>query len=102
MSFETALDALTSDARLWDEISQELGGAARSASGLVLDPSQFSFAGGGVAASYESARARVQALLDGGERETEGAATALLQVRQTYEGTDQAARAELEGVWDHQ
>lgn len=102
MSFEAAMEALSNDSRLWDGVSQELYEASRVASGLSLAPSQFSFAGDNVAATYETARAKVEALLKGGESETAGASAALLQVRRTYEGTDEAARASLEGVWDFQ
>lgn len=100
MTFEAAMEALTADAVRWDTTAGVLGGAADSTGGLAASPSQFSFAGGTVASLYEETRASVERLLRGGESETAGAAVALRKVRETYEGTDQAARDRLAGTWD--
>lgn len=99
MSFGTALEALTADAKRWDVISDGLDAARGAAASLQLDDADFSFAGGDLAASYESVRSRVQQLLRQGREETSGAAGTLLDVRRVYEGTDAAARADIEGLW---
>ena len=99
MSITTALDALTADANRWEGVADELGGAGDAAAALWLPRSAFSFAGGDAAATYEAVRAHVESLLRGAQSEVVGAAAALRQVRATYEGTDDAARAALQATW---
>ena len=100
MEFDVALEALKSDAAIWDDVSAALDGAARAASGLSLAPSAFSFAGGGVATTYESVRSAVESLLRGGALETSRAADTLLAVKRAYEQSDSAAGITFAGQWD--
>ena len=99
MTMQAALQALSTDATRWDEVSDALGQARDAAAGLALPASTFSFAGGEAAAAYDAVRAHVHSLLDGGVQETSGAAATLRQVRKAYEGTDEAARAGISGLW---
>jgi uncharacterized protein YukE len=100
MTFEAAMQALTDDAKRWDRVADAARTAADTAGSLTTHPSQFSFAGGAVASSFEEVRAIVEQLLRGGSTEMAGAATALRQVRATYEGTDESAKQRLAGTWD--
>jgi hypothetical protein len=100
MTFEAAMQALTDDAKRWDGVADATGTAASTAGALTAHPSQFSFTGGAVATAFEELRAVVENLLRDGSAEMAGAATALRQVRATYEGTDEAARQRLAGTWD--
>ncbi|MBT0993258.1 hypothetical protein KIN34_03010 [Cellulomonas sp. DKR-3] len=100
MTFEAAMQALTDDAKRWDGVADVTRTAADSAGSLSVRPSQFSFAGGAVSTSFEEIRSVVEGLLRGGSAEMAGAATALRQVRATYEGTDEAAKQRLAGTWD--
>lgn len=100
MTFEAAMQALTDDAKRWDGVADATRTAADKAGGLTVHASQFSFAGGSVSTAFEDVRSLVEELLRGGATEMAGAATALRQVRTTYEGTDEAARQRLAGTWD--
>lgn len=100
MGLEVALDALTDDAAIWEDASGTLEDAASAAGGLGLTHGQFSFAGGTVAATYEELRSRVQTLLEDGAGKLDDGAAQLRQVRTTYEGSDEASKDSLDGVWD--
>lgn len=99
MTLQTALEALTTDANRWDDVSEALSQARDAATGLTLPASTFSFAGGEAASAYEAVRAHVRSLLDGGVTQTADAAQALRDVRKAYEQTDASASAGLSGLW---
>lgn len=100
MSFEIAMQALTADAGKWDATADMLATAASAAGGLVASEAEFSFAGGDVAAAYESTRAFVQDYLSKGAKEAGGAADALRAVRAAYEGSDTSASNEVMSKWE--
>ena len=99
MSFQTAMRALSADATRWSATSDMLETASSAAAGMTLRDQDFSFAGGDVAAAYESLRAYAQDYLTTGSKETAGAATALVAVRRAYEGSDDASAQEVRSKW---
>lgn len=101
MSFEAALEALSSDATMWEGVSSSLSEAAGATDGLTLY-SEFSFAGlsAGLAETYNQVREKAGDLLVGGGRETADIADTLRLVRRTYESTDQSVSTSLQGTWD--
>ena len=101
-TLQAALDALSHDATTWDDVSSTLSSAATSASGEFLDDDQFSWAGSatGLTATYAALKDKIAGLCAGGSQETAAAAQELRNVKTTYEGTDEAAKNKLHGVWD--
>lgn len=102
MTLKADLDAMTADAAAWHAASDVLMNAKSSAAGLTLDESVFCFAGGDVAALYESVRKQVEDFLDAGRRETDNAADTLVQVRDDFQSTDLSERDRHVGAWDPQ
>ncbi|MFQ6172657.1 hypothetical protein ACK8HX_13695 [Oryzobacter sp. R7] len=101
MSFRVALEALSADAGVWDEVSTTLDGASTTAAGLGLTTSQLSWAAEvvGLTATYESMRAKTERLLGEGATQTSTIAEGLRTVKTTYEGSDEAAKQRLESAW---
>ena len=81
MTLKVALEALASDAGVWDDVSTTLGSARDSASGLTVTQGQMSWASAvtGLLQTYE--------------------AQGLRTVKTTYEGSDQAAVERLSSAW---
>lgn len=102
MSIEVALEALSADAKLWDNASSVLDGAAGYAAVLTLTGADLSnvAAGVGLDTAYEAARARVERLLREGTDELATIATTLRQVRAVYESQDASQRAAYSGLWE--
>ena len=99
MSFQVALDALTSDAQRWDDTGHVLSRAADAANGMVVAPADFSFLGGDVHDAYEKGRSFMAAFLSDGSKEAFGAASALREVRQEYEDADKRTVDRLAKEW---
>ncbi|MGL4177780.1 MAG: hypothetical protein ACRCSN_17110 [Dermatophilaceae bacterium] len=101
MGFEAQLQALADDAAVWDRVATTLSGASSSAAGRALHVAELSWAGEvtGLVSTYESIRAKVERLLKEGSTETGTISDGLITVKQTYEGTDAAAQAELQSAW---
>ena len=101
-SITVALEALESDARLWEDASSTLGAAARSASGLALTSMTLSRVGEevGLVSTCEEVRARVERLLREGETELQVIATTLRQIKTAYESQDAAQRSAFGGLWE--
>jgi hypothetical protein len=87
-----ALDALEADAVRWSDAAADLRAAASAATGLVLEPAAFSFAGHAVAAAYEALRSRTARLLTEGADNLESIAAALRASAAAY-AADEAAGA---------
>lgn len=102
MGLTADLAAMTSDAQAWYAASGVLDAAKQSAAGLTIDESTFCFAGGDVAALYETARKQVEDYLAGGTTETRNAADTLIEVRDDFESTDTSERDRHAGSWDPQ
>lgn len=98
MSLEVALDALSKDAKRWDDTAEMLKNAASDCAGMQLSHQDFSFMGGDAQKAYEEVRSFMQTYLTDGERETDGAAAALRNVKAAYEGTDQLTKAEIDRI----
>lgn len=99
MSFQTSMHALSADATKWSETSDMLDTASSAAGEMTLTLQDFTFAGGEVLAAYEEMRSFVQDYLTTGSKETDGAASALREVRRTYEGSDEGAKRSIESKW---
>jgi len=99
LSFEASIDALTADSRRWDDSADMLATAAKTVGGMRLGPDVFGFAGGNAYEAYESIRSYTEEYLQKGSHETSGAAAALRQVRDTYEGSDEEAKQKFASKW---
>jgi len=101
MTLKVALEALASDAGVWDDVSSTLGSARDSASGLTVTQAQMSWASDvtGLLQTYEAMRAKTEGLLGGGATQTSTIAQGLRTVKTTYEGSDQAAVERLSSAW---
>ncbi|KQO96883.1 hypothetical protein [Leifsonia sp. Leaf264] len=95
-----AYDALTNDARRWDGVAARLDQAKASVANLDLGRGEFSFAAMDVADEYARLRALVVRLLEDGATQTRGAASALREIREDFEGTDAAIQASLAELWE--
>lgn len=100
MSFEASMEALASDSKAWQAASDTLASAQSSAGGLTIPEYAFSFAGGDVAALYESARSYVEGYLQQGAKETGKAAETLLEIREDFMSTDAGERDRYNGKWE--
>jgi len=104
MTIQAAMEALTSDAKRWDEVSTALSTASGTASGLALGSSVFPQLLGmsdlDLDGIYTQLQSKVEHLLSEGSTETGAIADALVQVRKDFESTDQSVRDALKGVWD--
>src|SRR5204863_7418225 len=98
MSLKVALDALSKDAKRWDDSADMLKTAATTCAGLKLDHQDFSFMGGSAQKAYEDVRSFMHTYLSDGQRETSGAASALRNVKAAYEGSDQLTKAEIDKI----
>lgn len=99
MTFQTSMDAMTKDAARWDDTAAVLKTAAADCKGMTLRAQDFSFAGGDVHSEYEKARAYMEQFLTDGQSATSGAAAALKKARDIYEGSDEAAKKNIEAAW---
>ncbi|WP_109508008.1 hypothetical protein [Nocardioides speluncae] len=99
MSFEVAMDALTSDAKRWDTIAGRLETSANDLAGLTLNPKAWTFAGGEAAEAYERFRGIVESYVRGGATETASAAVRLREIRRIYESADEEAKNDLARIW---
>lgn len=102
MNLKADLAAMTADANAWYTGSGVLADAKQGAAGLTLDASVFCFAGGDVAALYETVRNQVEDYLNGGKVETKNAADTLIEVRDDFESTDLSERDRHVGAWNPQ
>lgn len=101
MTLKVALEALASDAGVWDDVSTTLGSARDSASGLTVTQGQMSWASDvtGLLQTYEAMRSKTEGLLGGGATQTSTMAQGLRTVKTTYEGSDRAAVERLSSAW---
>ena len=101
MTLKVALEALASDAGVWDDVSTTLGSARDSASGLTVTQGQMSWASDvtGLLQTYEAMRSKTEGLLGGGATQTSTMAQGLRTVKTTYEGSDGAAVERLSSAW---
>src|SRR6476469_7668080 len=101
MTLKVALEALSSDAGVWDDVSTTLGSARDSATGLTVTQGQMSWAADvtGLLQTYEAMRSKTERLLGGGATQTSTIAQGLRTVKTTYEGSDQAAVQRLSSAW---
>lgn len=102
MTFAYATEALSADAKLWDDVSDKLTDLKSTVTGLDVYTGAFSFAGTEAAAAYAALQTAVSALLDDGSTITAGAATTLRQIRSDYENTELSIQQSLDGLWEPQ
>ena len=102
MTFHVDLEALTTDARIWDGISGALHGVKRALPGLRLSTSELSWAAEatGFATAYDDFVDRVRARVAQGETETERLGDGLRKVRAAYQDSDTRARDRFDGLWE--
>ena len=102
MTLEASLDALRDDAKVWDGVSDVLGGARSSCGSLTLTAHELTGMAdrAGLVDLYEQVRAMVVELLGEGSTSADAIADALLDVRRQYQDDDRAARERLAGAWE--
>jgi uncharacterized protein YukE len=98
--FQVAMNALTKDAKRWDDTADMLKTAATDCAAMTLRAQDFSFMGGEVHKEYEAARTFMHDYLSDGQRATSKTASTLRDVRKTYEGSDERAKHNIESAWD--
>lgn len=92
-------DALTKDAKTWDQVSTDLKTASGAVGAVDISRSAFSFAALDVFDTYAQVRQHVIDLLTAGATEADGGAAALLAIRTTLEANESAAVSEFGGMW---
>jgi hypothetical protein len=102
MTFKASMEALTKDAKRWDDTAEMLQKARADCADMTLRAQDFSFLGGDVHQQYEEVREFMQDYLRDGERETSGAGDGLRKVHSTYQGSDEAAQQRLKSAWEWQ
>lgn len=98
---EVALNALTDDAGIWNNVSKDLGAAKQAASDLDLTALHFSYIGDklGMTELYRKIQEKMVRLLGEGEQHDAEVASALIAVRTTYEQEEQEGVHRMKGVW---
>jgi hypothetical protein len=101
-TLKAALEALTADSGRWSEVSGDLQTASTSAYGLDIHqwsfPSQMDI---NLQPLYTQVQEKVAKLLAGGADETAEISNELLRVKKVLKSTDEAAKQDLESVWDY-
>ncbi|NBE52157.1 hypothetical protein [Streptomyces boluensis] len=100
MTFKASMDALTADAKRWDDTAAMLQTAGGKCADMTLRAQDFSFLGGDTHEAYEAVREFMKGFLLDGERAASGAGNALIKVRNTYEGSDETAKQNLKEAWE--
>lgn len=101
MTLKVSLDALTSDARQWEQTAGALTRAATASGGLELANHELSWAASstGLEATYAEICRHVTNLLTEGALETDRISVALEGVRRAYEDRESATSAALVAKW---
>lgn len=100
MDISVAYESLTKDAQIWDGVGDELGDMGRILSHLHLSRGAFSFAAMDVADRYAEVTLQVAALLSSGEKAASDTASALREVRNAWEGHEQAVSSSISEMWE--
>ena len=102
MSLKVAIDALRTDAALWDEIGSAVSSAGSAAGLLGLSETTMSFAAErtGLLATYNALADRMADLLTDAGTVHHRLAVTLDQAAAAYEANDERAAARFRGVWD--
>lgn len=102
MTYKVALEALGSDAKIWNATSTALNSAGVSGSVQVLTDDDFSFIGSttGLTTTYQDLKDKVVLLLQDGETQTTHIATTLLEVKKNYEDNERNAESRYKGQWN--
>jgi hypothetical protein len=99
MTFQSSMNALSNDAKRWDDTATMLKTATTDVSAMTLRFQDFSFMGGDAHSEYEKIRAFMEQYLTDGHTETSQAAGSLHKTKDIYEGTDEAAKKSIESAW---
>ena len=96
-----ALQAMRSDASVWEDMSDELAAARRIVDRLDLGIQQFSFLGdlAGLPDLYTEIQLRIAGLLQQGSDEFDHLGTALRRAADGYEDDDRTSAHEIRGVY---
>lgn len=103
MTYKVALEALSSDATLWEATSTALISASTQSDWQDLNVDQLSWAAEvtGLTLTYNALQTKVQTLLSQGGTETANIAKTLRTVKKNYEENEQKARESYKGTWDY-
>ena len=102
MTVNAAIEALRHDSRVWDRVAQVTDAASQEAQALTLSESDVSWAGNHTCllGTYMEIQRKTVTLLSEATTVYTGLSTALDQVADAYERSDERAATELKGVWD--
>jgi len=102
MTYEVALEALASDATMWDDTSTTLLTASTSAWDQSLGVSELSWAADvvGLNTTYAFLQGKVAGLLSEGSTETGNIASTLRAIKKNYEDDEQRAEAAYQRAWE--
>jgi hypothetical protein len=102
VSVTAAISALRHDAEVWDQVAVVTRQAGQEAADLTLGESQLSWASvsTGLLSTYAEIQNKVVMLLGEATEVYTDLSTALDQVANAYELSDENAAAQLKGVWD--
>ena len=102
MTYEVQLEALKTDADMWDQTSSTLLNAATNAWGLNLGEYELSWAAEvvGLTDTYSAIQAKVAGLLSEGSTETSNISTTLRAIKRNYEQNEDNAEQHYKGAWE--
>lgn len=102
MSVTAAIGALRHDAGVWDQVSEVTRRAGQEAGALSLGDGELSWASvsTGLLDSYAEIQQKVVMLLGEATTVYKDLSTALDQVADAYQLSDENAATQLKGVWD--
>jgi hypothetical protein len=102
MTYEVQLEALKTDADMWDETSSTLLNASTNAWGLNLGEYELSWAAEvvGLTDTYSAIQAKVAGLLSEGSTETSNISGTLRAIKRNYEQNEDNAEQHYKGAWE--
>jgi hypothetical protein len=96
------LEALKTDADMWDQTSTTLLNACTNAWGLDLGEYELSWAAEvvGLTDTYTAIQSKVAGLLSEGSTETSNISSTLLTIKRNYEQNEDNAEQHYKGAWE--
>lgn len=102
-TLKMAIDALNKDSEAWATVSTELSSSSTAAYDQDVASGAFPInVPVELHSVYTSLQSKVGRLLAEGSTESDAVADELINVRRILEGTDDAARATIDGLWEYE
>lgn len=102
MTYEVQLEALKTDADMWEQTSSTLLDASTNAWGLNLGEYELSWAAEvvGLTDTYAAIQSKVAELLSEGSTETSNISSTLRTIKRNYEQNEDNAEQHYKGAWE--